>query len=160
MRKNEQQNITIAIIFGLITFLGVLAYLFIKGDAEIVIIRTNANIENEFVDNYINASDSKYGDKFIEDSTKEGKSVIFFSSKWCGICNAFKNSFYVEFEEKAQTKINLIEADININSLSSQKFEVGDVPTVVFIEDGVVIKKYENFKLDQIPAIVAEVLEN
>jgi thiol-disulfide isomerase/thioredoxin len=159
MRKNEKENISIILMFGLLTLFGVLAYMFIKGDFKVISIRQiDANSTNLFVNGFINAADSKYGDKFVEDKIIEGKNILFVTSRWCGICNALKTTLYNEFTENAQENINLVEVDLNINTKTTTKYNITDVPTVIFIEDGELIKKYEDIKIDEIPIIVTEVL--
>jgi len=82
----------------------------------------------------------------LTDSTFQGKIdecknlVIKLAATWCGPCKAL-SPLFVEITDHYSEDLEAAVVDIDDNPEIVQFFEVKSVPTMLFIKDGVVVKK-------------------
>lgn len=84
----------------------------------------------------------------FKDYTKEGVSVVFFTSPWCGPCRVLKTTFPV-LEEKAQAKLAMV--DISQSLELAEEHKVTNTPTIIFFKDGVeVFRKNTVMRVEEV----------
>lgn len=64
--------------------------------------------------------------------------VLAFFANWCRGCDAMRNDFYAE-ARRTGISYDVIDVDSEEGALQSIKYEVKNVPTLVFIKKGKVI---------------------
>lgn len=158
MRKSEQKYLGAFLVLGIIAAISIIGVLFARGDFKVVVIETNANLQNENVSEYYNLSESQYSSDFFTESVNESKTAVVFTSKWCGICNVVKTTLQNELNEVADEPIVLMEADVDINSNLAMQYSIDIVPTIVFV-NGEINQKVESPQLDEIEKTVKDFLQ-
>lgn len=84
----------------------------------------------------------------FNESIKEGVSVVFFTSPWCGPCQVLKTTFPV-LESKVES--NLFMVDISKSLDLAEENKVTNTPTIVFFKDGVeVFRKNTVMRVEEV----------
>ena len=71
---------------------------------------------------------------------KKGVTVVDFGAEWCGPCRMIGpiiETLATEYTGKA----NIGKIDVDNNPETSMKFGVRNIPTIVFLKDGVMVDK-------------------
>lgn len=85
-----------------------------------------------------------------------GVAVVDFFSTTCGPCKML--SFVLNDVEKVMgDKVNILKIDFDKNKDLTEKYEVKGYPTLIFMKDGVEVKRMQG--LQQKPAIIKAIEE-
>lgn len=76
----------------------------------------------------------------------ENNMVIDLYAEWCGPCKAMKPDFEdlnSEFNSNSDLNVVFAKVDVDEEEDLAEKFNVGSLPTFVFVKNGVLIGKIE-----------------
>jgi len=101
----------------------------------------------------------KFTDKNIEEIIESGQGVLIdFSAGWCNPCKHLK-PIIKELEEEYDGSVKIGILDIEGNAETTEKYNIRNVPTLLFFKDGVQVDKLVGFKTkDEINKILINLI--
>lgn len=96
-------------------------------------------------------------DATFEAETKEGLVLVDFWATWCGPCRMQAPILEKLSEELSEDELKILKMDVDENPETARAFGIMSIPTLLFKEDGQVVKQVAGVHTAaQIKAIVAE----
>lgn len=134
MNRKTKKFVTFKMVFVSLVALLLIAIPLKNGTFKVKFLETSASTEeNEIVSNYINALDERL--ETVEEYTPNTSKVIYFyTASWCGACNAIRAE--LNTQAKLNSKITVVEVDINAYRYFANQYSVSNTPSLVFIEEG------------------------
>ncbi len=145
MKKKDKNHIKRTITFIIIFAIGITAL----AGFRIIRVQVESQTDNQILEipsNYLEISNK---DTFDLIKSDDGKSVILFTSNWCGACSSMKEK--LKTMAKTYSDIEFYIADIETFRNFSSNYKVAITPALVLIQDS-------NF--NTIQEIRPEILEN
>lgn len=78
-------------------------------------------------------------DNNFKEMTSKGKVIIDFWANWCGVCKMIKPT--IEKIEENHKEYIFFEANVDECKESVKDFNISNVPLIVFMEDGKIVKQ-------------------
>ena len=75
----------------------------------------------------------------ILEKNKDKLIILDFTAKWCGPCKMIAPKF-VEISEKYAPNVVCVKIDVDVNPDSATAYEVGAMPTFIFLKKGQTVK--------------------
>ena len=88
------------------------------------------------------------------------KEIIRFTASWCGPCKVLGPQYEKMSSEYQGTEIHWTTVDIDTAPETAQSFSIRSVPSVVFVNDGVVINTVVGLQPQHIYEEAVRELEN
>jgi thiol-disulfide isomerase/thioredoxin len=144
MTRRKNRGSKKSVVLGFLLIMVLIGGLVYSGTIKILI--DASSVDNESPSNYI-ISDSTLEDKF------ETKSVLFFSSSWCGPCGTLSNQLK-GLAAKYQN-VQFFEVNIENNRNLANKYQAYLTPAVVLISNTTKPSVYQEVNSDDLDKVVS-----
>jgi len=83
----------------------------------------------------------KFTDKNIDEIIESGQPVLIdFFANWCGPCSKLK-PIIKELEAEYDGSVKIGTLDIEENNITTEKYGIRNIPTLLFFKDGELVEK-------------------
>ncbi len=162
MRKARKKKQTVSRLIVLAILLISLLFVFFitSGQVKVITVKSNASVEsqtNTYTKLELTSDITTLTD--LKKISKTPKNIVFFTSSWCGMCNATKITLENELRKYDDSKhVTLMDAQIENNRGIANEYEITNAPSLLINEDdGVTI--INNVNIQEIPQIVSNLFE-
>jgi thioredoxin 1 len=79
----------------------------------------------------------------IDDKIGKGITLVDFYAVWCSPCKMLEPTLIeLSRSDDVRDKINFVRMDVDENQVSTKKYEIMSIPTIIIFKDGKLVKKY------------------
>ena len=162
MKTKHKEKIAEIVLACLFLCIGVLLFLFIKGDLKVFLIETDASLETQSQSlTFINVSQFGEPAQVSEVANlqfQKSDNIVFFSSSWCGQCELLRNEIRSTLLQYNQDEIALYEAGIDQYRNLATKYGISNTPALLHFDSEMNLTTVEDIKVQNVSTVIASLL--
>ena len=158
--KKKSKRASRLIVLAILSIALICVYFVSSGQVKVVTVKSDDYLEsasNNYTSLELTPEITTVTD--LKKISKTPKNIVFFTSSWCGMCNATKITLENELNKYDDSKyVTLMEAKIENNRGIANEYEITNAPSLLINQDdGVTI--INDVNIQEIPQIVSSLFE-